>query len=69
MMLLTVSIVIFIIVIALIIYGNMPPSASGVSCGRCGGGGCPNCPCNNCGEPAKQCQCGGGAQAGGCAFC
>lgn len=66
MWLLTASVVIFIIVIGLIIYANMPASSSGRSCG-CGGSGCSNCPCRKCGAPRKQCGC--GQSAGGCPFC
>ena len=69
MMLLGISIIIFILVIGLIIYANYPVK-SGMSyddsC-RCGGGGCPNCPCNNCGIPRKRCEC--RPPGGGCSFC
>lgn len=68
MFLLTVTIVIFIIVIGLIIYSNMPQMSSGVSCGKCGGGGCGSCPCNRCGAPRKQCGC-GNRRPDDCPFC
>lgn len=67
MWLLTASIVIFIIVIGLIIYANMPARSSGQSCG-CGGGGCQNCPCRKCGVPRRKCGC-GQATGGECPFC
>ncbi len=66
MWLLTVSIVIFIIVIAMIIYANKPTSTGTQGCGRCGGGGCPQCPCNRCGVPKPRCGC---PKQGGCQFC
>lgn len=65
MWLLTASIILFFIVIAMIIYANWPSSMGGSSCG-CGGGGCPQCPCNRCGQPKKRCGC---PPSGGCSFC
>jgi hypothetical protein len=62
MILLTISIIVFIIVIALIVYANWPAPASGNSCG-----GCPSeDPCNGCGAPKPRCRC---PPAGGCKFC
>ena len=66
MWLLTASIILFFIVIAMIIYANWPASASGSSCGGGCGGGCPSCPCNRCGMPKKRCGC---QPSGGCSFC
>jgi len=69
MWLLTFSVILFIIVIALIVYANWPKSASGKSCG-CGGDGCPACEpnsCNRCRKPKNRCGC--PAVAGGCPFC
>lgn len=65
MWLLSASIILFIIVIGLIIYSNMP-QRSGGGCG-CGGMGCNNCPCNRCGMPRRRCGC--GPPKGGCPFC
>lgn len=71
MWLLTLSIVIFFVVIAFLMYANMPatPASQGPRCG-CGGGGggCPKCPCNRCGHPKRQCGC---PKQGGesCSFC
>ena len=62
MMLLTISIIVFIIVIALIVYANWPAASSGNSCG----GECPPPPCNSCGVPKPRCRC---PPAGGCKFC
>ncbi len=67
MWLLSASIVIFFIVIALIIYANWPAATKATMCGGCGGRGCNNCPCNRCGMPRKRCGC--GPPAGGCPFC
>ncbi len=67
MWLLTASIILFFIVIAMIIYANWPASASGSSCGGGCGGGCPSCPCNRCGMPKKRCGC--QPSSGGCSFC
>jgi hypothetical protein len=60
MMLLIVSIIVFLVVIGLIFYANMPRQ-----CGQ-GCGGCPQCPCRKCGMPRKRCGCG---SQGGCPFC
>ncbi len=68
MSLLTFSVVLFIIVIALIVYANWPVSASHKSC-RCGGDGCDACqpnPCDRCHKPKSRCGC---PPAGGCPFC
>jgi hypothetical protein len=65
MWLLSVSIIIFLIVIALIVYANWPESASS-DCG-CGAPRCQKCPCNKCGVPKKRCGC--GPPPGGCPFC
>ena len=67
MWLLTASIILFFIVIAMIIYANWPSSMGGSSCGGCGGRGCPQCPCNRCGQPKKRCGC--PPSGGGCSFC
>lgn len=64
MWLLTASVILFIIVVGLIIYSNMPIRGGG--CG-CGGMGCNNCPCNRCGMPRRRCGC--GSPKGGCPFC
>lgn len=67
MWLLTASIILFFIVIAMIIYANWPSTSSNSSgCGGRCGGGCPNCPCNRCGMPKKRCGC---QPSGGCSFC
>jgi hypothetical protein len=66
MWLLTASVILFIIVIGLIIYSNMPQRSGGGGCG-CGGMGCNNCPCNRCGMPKRRCGC--GPPKGGCPFC
>ncbi len=63
MMLLTASIILFFIVIGFIVYANWPRMGGQGGCG-CGGGGCPNCPCNRCGMPKPRCGC-----KGGCSFC
>lgn len=63
MWLLTVSIIVFIIVIALIVYSNWPATASGKSCGS---DPCPPPPCNACGVPKPRCRC---PPAGSCQFC
>lgn len=65
MWLLTFSIILFIVVIAMIIYANWPSSGPGQGCG-CGSAGCPQCPCNRCGVPKRRCGC---PQQGGCSFC
>ncbi len=62
MWLLTASIILFFIVIAMIIYANWPASGPGSSCGS----GCPPPPCNSCGVPKPRCRC---PQSGGCSFC
>ncbi len=67
MWLLTFSVVLFIIVIAMIIYANWPAQSSGVSCGGGCGGGCPKCPCRQCGMPRPRCRC--QSPSGGCPFC
>lgn len=65
MWLLTASIILFFIVIAMIIYANWPAGSSGRSCGpSCGG--CPKCPCNQCGQQKSRCGC---PKQGGCSFC
>ncbi len=65
MMLLTASIILFFIVIAMIIYANWPSSrAPGDS--NCGGG-CPPAPCNRCHKPKGRCGC--PPAGGGCSFC
>lgn len=66
MWLLTASIILFFIVIAMIIYANWPSSSMGRSCERCSDGGCPQCPCNKCGIPKPKCQC---PSSGSCSFC
>lgn len=66
MWILIASIIIFIIVIGMIIYANQPSNTSAQGCGRCGGGGCPQCPCNRCGVPKQRCGC---PKQGGCQFC
>ena len=68
MWLLTFSTILFIIVVGMIIYANWPssPKSSFVGCG-CGGGGCPNCPCRQCG--AQRAQCGCRQKPAGCSFC
>lgn len=65
MWLLTVSVILFIAVIGFIVFANWPTSMSNRKC-NCGGGGCPKCPCNRCGQPKQQCRCNA---AGGCPFC
>jgi hypothetical protein len=70
MWLLTASVILFIVIVAMLIYANWTPSPApgdGTCGGRCGGG-CPNCPCNRCDMPKRRCGCGprGG---GGCPFC
>lgn len=55
MLLLTISVIVFIIVIALIVYANMPRSK-----------GCPSDSCNQCGMPRRRCGCG---KPPGCPFC
>jgi hypothetical protein len=65
MWLLTASIVIFFIVIAMIIYANWPSPTPVGRCG-CGGSGCPQCPCDRCGVPRKRCGC---QPSGSCSFC
>lgn len=60
MWLLTASIILFFIVIAMIIYANWPSTPSN---------GCPapvRPPCNSCGVPKPRCRC---PQSGGCSFC
>lgn len=64
MWLLTASIILFFIVIAMIIYANWPSRAPGDS--NCGGG-CPPNPCNRCHKPKGRCGC--PPAGGGCAFC
>ncbi len=68
MWLLSASIVLFIIIVGLIIYGNMPVRATFAGGCGCGGRGCGNCPCNRCGMPKRRCGCQGPPQ-GGCPFC
>jgi hypothetical protein len=62
MWLLTASIVLFFIVIAMIVYANWPSTDS-----RCRGS-CPPPPhCNRCGVPKPRCRCPVANQ--GCSFC
>ncbi len=67
MLLLSASIILFIIVIAFIIYANWPSATTRQMCGGCGGSGCPQCPCNRCGVPKPRCKC--PRTSGGCSFC
>ena len=66
MWLLTVSVILFIVVIGFIVYANWPTSMSNRKCNCGGGGGCSKCPCNRCGQQKPQCRCN---PAGGCPFC
>lgn len=68
MWLLTVSVILFIIVIGFIIYGNWPPKSGDNKCGCTTNKRCPRCPCNRCGQSKSHCRCNidGGDR---CQFC
>lgn len=67
-MMLTIAVILFIIVIALIVYANWPKNA--YPCNQCGMSGrrcgCSSNSCNQCGMPRRRCGCN---KPPGCPFC
>jgi hypothetical protein len=70
MIILSISVIIFLVIIGLLIYVNWPTKSAAFTtpCG-CGGRGCANCPCNRCGMPRRRCGCQAPSSSGGCPFC